>query len=237
MYAYDPAADSERYRRRVITDARLRRFYTGGLIALAAGLDDEFTRPDGPPGGWHVFVSCRKPGRLDPNRPKPEPVCPACGSADSDRSLLHFRCRACRREYRVRFGVPYLLRDYSAVFSPKLDRLGRGETEVDRQIAARLRSLAPDLRARGGRVVLYGVDPATRFTILHLRSDGFEPVAVAGTDGRYVGRDVVGVPVVAVADLGRYEPPVLLSGYPGDGDPAEAVRQAGHRGPVYSLRG
>lgn len=226
MYAYDPTANPEVYRRLVIEDPRTRRFYTDGLMALAAGLDREFSSPEDPPGGWHIFVSCRKPGVLNENLPVPRPVCPDCLSPKVESSLLHFRCRVCAREHRVRFGVPYLLRDPKAAFSPKqwsVDNLG-----MDRRVHAALSALYPRLKAQRS-VWLFGVDQATRFTVLHLRANGVAVEGIVTTATQHLGKQVEGVPVLSPTALKSQSTPLLVSGYIGDEGAAQTLLLGEHR--------
>jgi SAM-dependent methyltransferase/uncharacterized protein YbaR (Trm112 family) len=240
MYAADPAADHARHRRLLVEDRRLRRFYTDGLLAMASALDEEFSRPEGPPSGWHIFVSGRKPGRLKPDLPPPQLRCPVCRGRDLESSLLHCRCRYCGRGYTTRYGIPYLLRDENVAYSPKAERPAHltGEVPTDQRIDRVLRASYPTLLTSSDRpgVRLVGIDPTTAFTVRHLRHHGLEVLGVGTTVERWVGREIQGAPIEPLEAAVDSTAPVVLSGYPASEVGAiEALLRVGFRGAIYSL--
>ncbi|HEY7650706.1 MAG TPA: methyltransferase domain-containing protein [Methylomirabilota bacterium] len=229
MYAADPAADHARHRRLLVEDRRLRGVYTDGLLAMASAIDEEFSRPEGPPSGWHVFVSARKPGRLNPDRPPPQPRCPVCRGRDLESSLLHCRCRYCGRSYTTRYGIPYLLRDTARLI---------GGVPTDQRIDRVLRASYPKLFTSSDRpgVRLMGIDPTTAFTVRHLRHHGVEVLGVGTTVERWVGREIHGAPIERLEAAAETSAPVVLSGYPGaEVEAIEALARVGFLGTVYSL--
>jgi SAM-dependent methyltransferase/uncharacterized protein YbaR (Trm112 family) len=240
MYAANPAADHDYHRRLLVEDQRLRAYYTDGLLALASAMDEEFSRPEGPAGGWHIFVSCRKPGQTRADLAVPRPRCPACHSPQLDTSLLNCQCRGCGRAYKTRYGVPYLLRDENTAYSPKatppIDR--SGEVPADRHINEVLRASYRRLHEAVARpaVRLFGIDPATAFTIRHLKQGGIQILGVVTTTERWAGLRVEGVLIQALPEVARSPEPLLLSGHPGlETSAIAALRAVGFTGIVYSL--
>ena len=236
MYAADPAADHARHRRLLVEDQRLRRFYTNGLMAIASGMDEEFSRPEGPASGWHIYVSGRKPGQIKTDLASPKPVCPDCGFGNLDLSLLHCQCRHCGRSYKTRYGIPYLLRDGNATYSPKPKLPIVNTIPADHRIDQVLRASYARLHERGARPALrlFGVDPATAFTVRHLRQNGVEVLGVVTTVERWIGLTVEGVAIQALREVARFPEPILLSGHPGmESSARELLHAVGFTGTVY----
>jgi SAM-dependent methyltransferase len=232
MYAGDPHSDHSRHQRLLVEDQRLRRFYTDALLAIAAGIDDEFSS-DSETEGWHVFVTARKPGTLDPSLPVPEPRCPTCGSSRLATSMTSTACDSCGRTYLTRYGNPYLLVDDTATFSPKRERPAHlAETEpLDLRIDAVLSASYADPPPR---VALYGVDPTTAFTVRHLQQAEVEVVAATAATDRWNGHLIEGVPIVDLDDI-PHDVPIIVSAFPGTEDVLNesATRFSGRT--VYSI--
>src|SRR5262245_7824043 len=228
-HASDPGADHARHHRLLVEDRRRRRVYADGLLAMASAIDEEFSRAEGPPSGWQLFVSGRKPGRLDPDRPPPQPRCPVCRGRDLETSLLHCRCRYCGRSYPTRYGIHYLRREPAP---------STGEVPSDQRIDRVLRASYPMLLASSDRprVHLVGIDPTTAFTVRHLRQHGVDVLGIGTTVERWMGREIHGEPIEPLEAAAESTAPVILSGDPGSEVGAiEALLRVGFRGALYSL--
>jgi SAM-dependent methyltransferase len=236
LYAGPPGADSDEYRRLIQEDPRFCSIYRDGLRALAAGMENEFSLPAGPPHGWHVFVTGKKPGEMRPGLPTPAPSCLFCGQRDLELSLRACRCPGCSRTYQVRFGVPYLLRDYGTAYSAKSDsnrtRNQVIEDRIDQALGASLAALREDLKS-GSELFLIGIDAATSFTLRRLGADGVQVAAIGASNERHVGKDVDGIPISSIADLAARDGIALLSGFQDSAAPEPALlRAAGFRGRI-----
>ena len=243
MYAWPPDANRGAYVRLIQDDPRYRTLYREGLTAIAATLRNEFQHPAGPENGWNVFVSCRKPGNLNPGAPTPHPVCLSCRSAELDRSLHACRCRSCGRDYPTRFGKPFLLRDHGTAYSPKPAGTSVDWTEkMESTIASALGTFRQRAAKRLGspaRIIVVGIDPSTEFTVKHLQEQGIEVDSVCSEHLRYVGERIGDARIIGLRDLGGARLPLLLSGYASWRSSfaglVRTIRRAGYRGPVFSI--
>jgi SAM-dependent methyltransferase len=102
LYAIPSKAKREYYQH-IINDPEYRSIHKEALLAIASGLEDEFHNTGGPPGGWHVFISCKKPGFLSSDLPVPQPCCLGCGKT------LEISLRRCVLRV-MRQGISHALR-------------------------------------------------------------------------------------------------------------------------------
>lgn len=221
MYSADPRADHDRHRRLLVEDDRIRRFYVEGLWAIGGAIDEEFSRDQGADRGSHIFVTGRAPGAQG-LLPPPEPRCPTCRAVALRAERFTCTCESCGREYQSRFGIPYLLIDDSATYSPKSDAGRRDERPLDRRIDSAIDAMAAWFQAHRS-VTFFGVDPSSAFVIRRLCADGVRVAGVVSTDPSLEGFEIEGVPIHGLRAVSELALPVIVSAYPSSARTAEAA--------------
>lgn len=163
-----------------ITD-ETRGFYEESLRALTNFLAEDAGE------GWQVYMTCRKPGEIK-SLPTPEPVCLKCRSPLT-RSLDACGCPSCNTEYRSEWGNPYVLSDFTKVYSPKATTSPTTRTDFVRTALA---DLMPKLPAT---VAIYGFDKSTRYVIRSLASRGIKVEAIYSDNPLFIGATICGVTI------------------------------------------
>lgn len=239
LYAWPPDSDRDKYHQLVQSDPRYRRLHEEGLAAIASMMRAEFKHANGPEGGFNIFVSCRKPGKLS-NRPSPRPCCLFCRSSNLQLTLQLCKCKNCGHVYQTRFGRPYLLRDYSTAYCPKPTGIAywakAGEKRIDSALNAFYDNGVQKL-GTNPRIIFIGIDRSTEYTITHLRQHGIEVEAVCSANPRYVGQRISNIKIIGLDDLGAVQIPLLLSGPSRlGGNLVRNIRNTGYRGRIFSIR-
>jgi len=164
-----------------LTDEK-RKSHEDGLLAIAGLLADELGRPSDNGQGWQVAVRATKVGALRPELVVPKPICLSCRS-EIRTTLDSCDCTNCGAQYRTEWGVPYILSDFTKVYSPK----DKADSNSDfKNAATRWIKALPDGLGSGpfdeirqffklhrGSVCIIGIDKSTRYLIRHLTESGF----------------------------------------------------------------
>jgi SAM-dependent methyltransferase len=208
-------------------DAGTRGYHEESLRAVAAMLGEELETPGDHGQGWQVAVTSRKPG-VAAQLPTPRPICLSC-RAQLTPTLHDCICPQCGTQYRSEFGNPYILSDYSKAYSPKDAYVPSARMEA---VDAMLATLAARLPDRPARVVVVGVDKATRYAIRFLESRGIAVSAVYTANPHFVGHDIQAVPIRSIDRLAGPGEPVVISLFCPAED-AAALAASGYRGPLY----
>src|SRR5262249_46373981 len=124
----------------------------------------------------------------------PRPMCLSCRSP-LDVTLDACACPACGAAYRSEWGNPYVLADFSKVYSPKTIAARPSAEALGRYIADHASALP---RA----VALVGFGRSTRYAIRALQAPGITTVAVHADNPLYAGHSVCGVPIRPGAPAG-----------------------------------
>jgi hypothetical protein len=139
----------------------------------------------------------------------------------------------------MRFGIPYVLRDYNRTYSPKKAHRPKRAMISEQEISLALDGFYEKAALYLGsepQIILFGIDPSTEYIIRHAQQYGIKIAAICSQNQRYVGQLIRELNVVGIDRLAEFDAPLLTSAFSTlDSRLMKELRKSGYKGRIFSI--